>query len=252
MRTPIIAGNWKMNKTIAEAILLVKGIHYGLRFPGEVDVIVAPPITALHSVAEILKDSYIGVAAQNMHWEDSGAYTGEVSGQFIKEAGADYVIIGHSERRQYFGETDEAVNKKTKAAFKHQLIPIVCIGETLEERESGQIEGVINRQVTDGLSGLTGQETSDLIIAYEPVWAIGTGKTATPDQAEEVHALIRGLISKEFGEETADAVRILYGGSVKPENSRELMNMKNIDGALVGGASLKAEDFIGIIRFFRK
>ena len=248
MRTPLIAGNWKMNMTSAQAVELVKGIHYGLRFPGEVDVIVAPPLTALGSVAGVLRDSYIGVAAQNMHWEETGAYTGEVSGLLIKEAGADYVIIGHSERRQYFGETDETVNKKAKAAFKHGLIPIICVGETLDERESGSYAIIIEQQLMGALNGLTPQEVSDLIIAYEPVWAIGTGETATARQADEAHAVIRSIISREFGTDTADTVRILYGGSVNPGNSKETLSMTNVDGALVGGASLKYSDFIEIIK----
>jgi len=248
MRTPVIAGNWKMNNTIAAATELVNGIHFGHRWPGDVDVIVAPPLTAIPDVAKILNDSYISVAAQNIHWEPSGAFTGEVSADMIKEAGADYVIIGHSERRQFFGETDETVNKKTKAALETGLIPIVCCGETLEEREGNEVDTVIERQIIDGLSGLTENEVSDLIIAYEPIWAIGTGKTATPDQAEEVHALIRDLISRTFGVETTEKVRILYGGSVKPSNSKELMSLPNVDGALVGGASLTASDFIDIIK----
>lgn len=248
MRTPIIAGNWKMNNTIKESLELIKGIHYGFSSTGDVEVVVAPPFTALSKVAEFLQESYIKVAAQDLFWEDSGAYTGAISGGLIKDVGADYVIIGHSERRQYFGETNQTVNKKVKSAFKHQLIPIVCVGETLEERENNQIETIISNQVTVGLSGLTSQEIKDLVIAYEPIWAIGTGKTATPAQAEEVHAFIRNLIAQEFGQESADKLRILYGGSVKPSNSKELLSLPNIDGALVGGASLKAEDFIGIIK----
>ena len=248
MRTPVIAGNWKMNNTIAAATELVNGIHFGHRWPGNVDVIVAPPLTAFSDVVKILKDSYISVAAQNIHWESSGAFTGEVSAEMIKAAGADYVIIGHSERRQFFGETDETVNMKTRAAIENDLVPIVCCGETLEEREGNKVDAVIERQITEGLSGLTENEVFDLIIAYEPIWAIGTGKTATPDQAEEVHALIRNLISRSFGTEAAEKVRILYGGSVKPSNSKELMSLPNVDGALVGGASLKASDFIDIVK----
>jgi len=247
-RTSIIAGNWKMNLALGEAIELVKGIHFGLSFPGEVEVIVAPTFLCLQQVAEQLKDSYIVVAAQNLHFEDQGVFTGECSGKFIKEAGADYVIIGHSERRQYFFETDEIINKKIKAAFRNRLFPIVCIGETLDEREAGKVEVVIERQVKESFSGLSSPEISALIIAYEPVWAIGTGKTASPQQVEEVHQLIRSLLSSKFGEQAATYTRILYGGSVKPENSRELLSLPNVDGALVGGASLNVSDFIEIIK----
>ncbi len=251
-RTPIIAGNWKMNLTLGEAIELVKGIHYGLSFPGEVEVVIAPTFLCLQQVAEQLRDSYIAIAAQNLHFEDQGAFTGECSGKFIKDAGADYVIIGHSERKQYFFETDEIVNKKVRAAFRSDLIPIVCVGEALDERDAGEVETVIERQVTEGLSGLASPEISALIIAYEPVWAIGTGKTALPQQVEEVHQLIRSLLSSKFGEQSAAYTRILYGGSVKPANSKELLLLPNVDGALVGGASLKASDFIEIIKNAKK
>jgi len=248
MRTPIIAGNWKMNLAIDQAIELVDGIQYGLPFPGEVDVIVGPPFLCLQKVAEHLNDSYIGVAAQDLHFEDQGAFTGECSGKQIKDAGADYVIVGHSERRQYFGESDEIVNKKIKAAFRNGLIPIVCVGETLDEREKGEVSPVIDRQLAVGLLDLNPSDVSQLIIAYEPVWAIGTGKTATPEQVEDVHRLIRVSLSTTFGDQTGGAVRILYGGSVKPSNSKELLALPNVDGALVGGASLKASDFIEIIK----
>ncbi|MCP5049079.1 MAG: triose-phosphate isomerase [bacterium] len=246
-RTPIIAGNWKMNLSRSQAIELVDGIRYGLPFPGETDVIVAPPFLCLEAVARRLEESYIAVAAQDLHYEDSGAFTGECSGSQVKDAGADYVIIGHSERRQYFNETDETVNKKLNAAFRNHLIPIVCVGETLEQREKGEVSVIIERQLTGGLARLSASEADRLIIAYEPVWAIGTGKTAAPDQAEEVHRLIRSLLSAQFGEQIAGSIRILYGGSVKPANSKELMALPNVDGALVGGASLKASDFIAII-----
>lgn len=248
MRTPVIAGNWKMNMTLAQAKELVQGIHYGLKWPGEVDVVVAPSFICLATISSLLKDSYISVAAQNMHAKDSGAYTGEISPLFIKDAGVEYIILGHSERRQYFEESDQEINQKIKAAFHHDLIPIFCIGETLEERESGQLQSVISTQLFDGLAGLIDREVSDLIIAYEPVWAIGTGKTATPFQAEEVHELIRALVAERFGSNSAEKVRILYGGSVKPSNAKELLALPNIDGALVGGASLKASDFIAIIQ----
>jgi triosephosphate isomerase len=246
-RVPIIAGNWKMHLTGAEARSLVDGIRYGLPFPGETDVIVAPPFLCLETVAAHLKDSYIGVAAQNLFYQDQGAFTGECSGKQVRDAGADYVIIGHSERRQYFGESDETVNKKIAAAFRHRLIPIVCIGETLEQREKGEVSSVIGVQLARGLAGLTPQDAARLIIAYEPVWAIGTGKTASPDQVEGVHRLIRFSLSMSFSGSVSGAIRILYGGSVKPSNSKELLALPNVDGALVGGASLKADDFIAII-----
>lgn len=248
MRTPIIAGNWKLNNTISEALELVKGIHYGLTDVSGVEVVIAPTYTAISKVADFLKDSAIAVSGQDVFWEDSGAFTGTISAPLLKDAGADYAIIGHSERRQYFDETDEMVNKRTKAALKHNLIPIVCVGETLEEREAGQVKQVVNTQLSGGLAGLTSEEVTELVIAYEPVWAIGTGKTASPEQAEEVHQMIRNIVASDFGQEAADKVRILYGGSVKPANSKELMSQPNIDGALVGGASLKADDFLGIIK----
>ncbi|OFZ16882.1 MAG: triose-phosphate isomerase [Bdellovibrionales bacterium GWA2_49_15] len=247
-RTPMIAGNWKMNLTIAAGVELVKTIHYTHRHPGEVDVVVAPPFTALRAIADTLNDSYISVAAQNIHWETSGAFTGEISAVFAKDAGAEYVIIGHSERRQYFGETNETVNKKVKAAFLHGLTPIVCVGETDAEREAGRVHEVINTQVEQGLAGLTKGQFENLIVAYEPVWAIGTGKTATGQQAEEVHASIRELLVKLTGQEAAEKIRILYGGSVGAKNAKELLSFPNIDGALVGGASLKPQDFVEIIK----
>ncbi|MCP5107227.1 MAG: triose-phosphate isomerase [bacterium] len=247
-RTPIIAGNWKMNLALAEAIELVDGIHYGLQFPGEVEVIVAPIFLHLPKIVEQLRDSYIGVAAQNLFFEDSGAFTGECSGKQIRDIGVDYVIVGHSERRQYFGETDEIVNKKIKAAFRNGLIPIVCVGETLDERERGEVSSVIGRQLAVGLLDLSADEVSRLIVAYEPVWAIGTGKTASVSQVEDVHRLIRFSLSMKFGGKASELVRILYGGSVKPSNSQELLSLPNVDGALVGGASLKPSDFISIIR----
>lgn len=248
MRTPIIAGNWKMHKTIAEALDLVKKLHYGLQCPINLEIVVAPPFTALDKVAEFLQESFIKVSGQDLFWEDTGAYTGATSGMMLKDAGADYVIIGHSERRQYFNETNETVNKKIRAALKNQLIPIVCVGETLGEREAGDVERVLCNQVTEGLENFSGKEVESLVIAYEPVWAIGTGKTATPEQADDAHKIIRGIIEESYGKEVAGNLRILYGGSVKPSNSKELLSLENIDGALVGGASLKAEDFIGIIQ----
>ena len=199
-------------------------------------------------VSEVAKDSYIGVSAQNIHQEESGAFTGEIAASFVKDAGASYVIIGHSERRQYCGETDETVNKKVRVSLKHELKPIVCVGETLEQREKGDFFKVIEEQLSKGLEDLTKVLASELVIAYEPVWAIGTGKVATPNQVEEVHGKIRSFLKKTFSEEVGDSVRILYGGSVKPSNSQEIMSLPNVDGALVGGASLKAPDFINIIK----
>ncbi|MEI8054606.1 MAG: triose-phosphate isomerase [bacterium] len=250
MRTPLIAGNWKMNKAIGEALDLAKALHHGLSHAdaAKLEVVVAPPYTALNKIAEFLKDSFIGVSAQDLFWEDAGAFTGAISAPMIKDAGAEYVIIGHSERRQLFGETDSTVNKKVKAALKVGLIPIFCVGETLAEREAGKVNAVIGTQFSGGLADLTTEDMKQVVIAYEPVWAIGTGKTATPGQAEEVHAMIRKMLVEKFGQAIADIVRLLYGGSVKPSNSKELLSEPNIDGALVGGASLKAEDFIGIIK----
>lgn len=246
-RTPIVAGNWKMHNTIVEALDLAKALHFGMVCPPDVDVVIAPTFVAVHEVAKLLEGSFIKVAGQDLFWEDTGAYTGEVSGMLLKDAGADYVIIGHSERRQYFNETDATVNKKVKAALKNALIPIVCVGETLAQRETGQAQEVVTFQTKEGLQGLTPAEIADLVIAYEPVWAIGTGKTATAQQAEEMHVVIRNVISQQFGPDAADKIRILYGGSVKAANSAELLNKPNIDGALVGGASLKAKEFIDII-----
>ncbi len=236
-----------MNLNIDQAIALVDAIHFGLPFPGEVDVIVAPTFLCLQKIAAHLKDSYIGAAAQDLFFEDQGAFTGACSGKQIKDAGADYAIIGHSERRSIFGESNEIVNKKIKAALRNKLIPIMCIGETLAEREAGQVDAVINNQLSAGLAGLTSPQTAQLVIAYEPVWAIGTGKTAAVEQVEGVHRTIRCALAMKFGAEISEAIRLLYGGSVKPANSSELLALPNVDGALVGGASLSAPDFIEII-----
>jgi len=248
MRKTIIAGNWKMNKTSLEAIELVNLLKRDLSEVTDVDIVVCPPFTALTDVHELLNESNICLGAQNLYWEDEGAFTGEISAPMIKEAGAQYVIIGHSERRQFFGETNETVNKKIKTALKWELIPIVCVGEVLQEREDDKTFDVIMRQVEESLVGLGPVEMEKIIMAYEPVWAIGTGKTATPDQAQEVHKYIRELLTKIYNENVAAAVRIQYGGSVKPENTAELMSQKDIDGALVGGASLKSESFIKIVK----
>ncbi len=251
MRKPIIAGNWKMYKTIAEARDLVRALKQALADIDSVEIVVSPPFTALGAVVEELRGSNISVAAQNMYWEESGAYTGEISPLMIKDIGCNFVIIGHSERRQFFNETDATVNKKVKAALKTGLTPIVCVGETLEEREVGATMKIVERQIREGLAGLHSQEMEKIVIAYEPVWAIGTGKTATPEQAEEVHQLISSLITQNAGT-VARNIRILYGGSVKPDNIDDLMAQPNIDGALVGGASLKADSFARIVRFQRK
>jgi triosephosphate isomerase len=215
----------------------------------DVEVGIAPTLAAMAAVAKSLKGSAVRLMAQNIHWEDKGAFTGEVSAPMVKDLGCTHVIIGHSERRQFFGETDETVNKRLRAAFKHGLTPVMCIGETLAEREAGQTLKVLEKQVKGGLNGIGKTEAQTIVIAYEPVWAIGTGKTATADQAQEAHAFIRKLLFGLYDRDTADAVRIQYGGSVKPDNVKELMNMPDIDGALVGGASLKAESFIPIMRF---
>ena len=248
MRKPMIAGNWKMNKTPREAAELVKALKNRVGDIDEVDMVLIPPFTALPTVCDLIKGSKLGLGAQDVHWEEKGAYTGEVSASMIKEAGCQYVIIGHSERRQYFGETNETVRKKIKAALKSNLTPIVCVGEKLEEREKGETFQVLENHVKGGLSGLSSEEILKIVIAYEPVWAIGTGKTATPQQANEVHAFIRRLLSDIYSEDVASQTRILYGGSVKPDNISALMSEREIDGALVGGASLEAQSFSEIVQ----
>jgi triosephosphate isomerase len=248
-RLPFMAGNWKMNKTTGEAIDLVRELKAAISGVKGVEVAVAPPFTALYAVCKELEGSSIRLAAQNLYWEEKGAFTGEVSPLMLKEVGCHYVIIGHSERRQFFGETDETANRRIKAALAQGLKVIFCIGETLKEREEGKTFSVIERQVEDGLKNLSDKEMKNIVIAYEPVWAIGTGKTATPGQAEEVHRFIRGKIEKLYSREVSEEIRIQYGGSVTPENIKGLMEQANIDGALVGGASLKAESFSKIVRF---
>ncbi|MDR1057521.1 MAG: triose-phosphate isomerase [Coxiellaceae bacterium] len=249
MRIPIIAGNWKMNKTVGEGMALAQTLHQKVKeFEAEIEIIIAPPYTSLNKIAETLKDSLIKVSAQDMFWEDAGAFTGQISAPMLKDIGVTHVIIGHSERRQFFYETNTTVNKKIKAALKHNLIPIFCIGETLAEREAEKVEEIITTQLASGLTDITQDAITKIVIAYEPVWAIGTGKTATSEQVEEAHIMIRKLLTKKFGESHIDMVRIIYGGSVKPNNAQELLSKPNIDGALVGGASLKAEDFINIIK----
>lgn len=248
MRKPIIAGNWKMNCTIPEALELVKRLKVMISDVKGLEIVIAPPFTALSPVSHALIGSNMTLAAQNLFWEGKGAFTGEISAEMILDAGCDYVIIGHSERRQFFAETDDSVNMKVKAALAGGLIPIVCVGETLAEREAGETFSIIERQLTNGLNDVRISSSEDLVIAYEPVWAIGTGRTATPSQAQEVHAYIRDLLKNLLGEAAGD-IRVLYGGSVKPENIDELMTEPDIDGALVGGASLKADSFARIVRF---
>jgi triosephosphate isomerase len=247
MRKPLIAGNWKMNKDVKEAIALVNEIKRAVFDIENVDIVVCPPFTDLSDVDEMLAESNVALGAQNCYWEKEGAFTGEISTDMLKSVGCRYVIIGHSERRQYFGETDETVNKRIKAAIDAGLIPIMCIGEVLQEREENKTLDVVRAQITEGLKGFDEAFLDPMVIAYEPVWAIGTGKTATPDQAQEVHAFIRGLLRDSFSESFSGSRRILYGGSIKPDNIEALMREEDVDGGLVGGASLKAENFIDLI-----
>ena len=250
MRRYLMAGNWKMFKTADEGVALVDEIRTGLaKKPRDLDVLVAPPFTALAAVAESLSGGGIALAAQNMHWEREGAFTGEVSPTMLKDLGCTHVILGHSERRQHFGETDEGVGRKTRAALDHGLLPIVCVGETLTERETGRTLEVVERQVERALRQLTPDEAARVALAYEPVWAIGTGLAATPEQAQEVHLFIRRLVARSHGDPVAAGLRILYGGSVKPDNAASLMAQPDIDGALVGGACLKADSFLKIVGF---
>jgi len=247
-RKKFVCGNWKMHRTAAEARALAREVRAAAEpFADRIDVAIAPPFTALAAAAEALSGSRVGLGAQNLHWEAQGAFTGEISAAMLVEAGCRYVLCGHSERRQFFGDTDEWVQKKTRAALAAGLHPIVCVGETLPEREAGKTLEVVGRQVRAALSGLAAAQVASLTVAYEPVWAIGTGKTATSAQAQEVHAAIRAILA-ELAPSAAASVRILYGGSVKPDNAAELMSQPDVDGALVGGASLKALDFTGIIQ----
>lgn len=249
MRKPIIAGNWKMYKTVEEAIAMVSELADLVKNITEVEVVVCPPFIALDPVIEAVQGTNIAVGAQNMHWEVQGAFTGEISPVMLKEMGCKYVILGHSERREYFGETDENVNKKVKSAFMHDLLPIVCVGERLEQREQGITESVVRTQIEGALAGLANSQVAALVVAYEPVWAIGTGKTASNEDAQQVIGLIRNVIAGMYGSELAEKVRIQYGGSVKPDNISGLMQQKDIDGALVGGASLDAGSFAAIVKF---
>ncbi len=248
MRKPIIAGNWKLNKTPHEAILLANDLKREIIYMEGVDIVLCPPFTALAEVGDVLTSTNIALGAQNVFWEDAGAFTGEISAPMLKDLGVSYVIIGHSERRQYFHETNETVNKRLRAVLKHELTPIVCVGENLAQRESNKTFDVIKDHCEGSLMGLSAEEMAKVVLAYEPVWAIGTGKTATPQQAQEVHVFIRQLLEKMFNGETASSVRIQYGGSVTPDNIVSLMAQADIDGALVGGASLKAPSFAAIVK----
>ncbi len=249
MRKPMIAGNWKMNKTHAEAVALASSLKDSLADLKNIDLVVAPVFTALTSVASIVADSNIQMAAQNCYPADNGAYTGEISPLQLTDIGCSYCLVGHSERRQLFAETDPFINQKMKALLAAGILPILCIGETLEERESGKMFDILKQQIVDALENIDPQQAFEIVIAYEPVWAIGTGKTATSAQAEEVHLFIRDILCTLYGKTVSQQIRILYGGSVKPDNVDELMAQPNIDGALVGGASLKAEDFSRIAHF---
>lgn len=248
-RVPLIAGNWKMFKTGNEAVDAARELASLVDTVSGVDIMIAPPFTALAPVADAVKGSRVALGAQNLYWEKEGAFTGEISAAMLVSAGCRYVIIGHSERRQYFGETDETVNKKIDAALQNRLIPVFCVGESEAQREAGETFSVLDKQIKKGLEGFSLNDLHTLVIAYEPVWAIGTGKTATREQAQEVHRFIRSLIESDFGDALAKSIRILYGGSVKPDNISALMSMPDVDGALVGGASLNAETFSRIVRF---
>ena len=247
MRTPLIAGNWKMYKTVAETVKYVKEFRAMVKDISGVEIVIAPPFTALHAAGEAARNSNVGVAAQNLYWERDGAFTGEISTTMIAEAGAEYVIIGHSERRTLFGETDASVNRKVAAAFAGGLTPIVCIGETLDQRERNDTFAVLDRQIKEGLEGITSAQVVQLVIAYEPVWAIGTGRNATPAQAAEAHGHIRKRLQHWFGADGAELCHVIYGGSVKPENIGDLVSLPDVDGALVGGASLDVKAFYDIV-----
>ena len=247
MRTPIIAGNWKMHKTVADTVKYVKEFRALVKDVTGVEIVIAPVFTAVHAAAEAARNSSIVIAGQDLHWEREGAFTGEVSGAMLREAGAEYVIIGHSERRALFGETDTAVNQKTMAAVAAGLTPIVCIGETLDQRERNETFDVLDRQIKQGLDRVTAEQLGGFVVAYEPVWAIGTGRNATPAQAQEAHAHIRGRLRQWFGAEAAELCHVIYGGSVKPENIEVLAAQADVDGALVGGASLDVRGFADIV-----
>ena len=247
MRIPFIAGNWKMFKTVSEAVVFVKELRTAVKDVDRVEIVLAPAFTALHAVAEAARNTNIGVAAQDLYWEREGAFTGEVSPDMVREAGAEFAIVGHSERRRLFGESDAIVNRKTMAAIGAGLTPIVCIGETLEEREREETLAVLDRQIKDGLDRITAEQLAEIVLAYEPVWAIGTGRTATAAQAGQAHAHIRTRLRQWFGADAAERCHIIYGGSVKPDNIRELIAEADVDGALVGGASLEVRSFAEIV-----
>jgi triosephosphate isomerase len=252
MRKYIIAGNWKMNKTGAETTKLASALKTLCAKIDKVEVVICPPFPALVAAKAAITGSRIGLGAQNMYWEDAGAFTGEVAAPMLLDAGCQYVILGHSERRQYFGETNQMVNKKVKKALESGLTPIFCIGEVLEERTAGITETVVRKQVVEGLEGISADAATGIVIAYEPVWAIGTGVTASPEQAQAVHQFIRGLLIEKYKKPIADQIRIQYGGSMKAENAEELLNQPDIDGGLIGGAALKADSFMGIIEIAQK
>ncbi len=249
MRIPLLAANWKMNKTLPETEHFFKEFLNNLGTVKNKDILICPPFTALATVAELIKNSPVQLGAQNMHFEDSGAFTGEISADMLKSCGCHYVILGHSERRHVFHESDDFINKKMKKALEKNISPILCVGEKLEERENDAAFHVVKKQIEKGLSGLNSQMMKKVIIAYEPVWAIGTGKTATPAQAQEMHAYIRRNLSELFDQNTSKETRILYGGSIKPRNIKELMEQPDIDGGLIGGASLETVSFLQIIRY---
>jgi len=251
MRKPFIAGNWKMHKLSGEAATLATEIATSCRGLDDIDIAVAPTFTSLATVRKALEGSSIGLAAQNMHWEDKGAFTGEIAPAMLRDAGCRYVILGHSERRQLFGETNESVNRKVRAALRHGLVPVICVGESEDERNRNVTFVVVDRHIDGAFENVTAEQLANIVVAYEPVWAIGTGRTATPEQAQEVHLAIRAKLGKLFGQEAANGVRILYGGSVKPDNVDSLMAEPDIDGALVGGASLEARSYERICRFER-
>ena len=248
MRKIIIAGNWKMNKNIAESIDLANSVKRAVYDIGEVEIVLCPPFTSLSDVKEIIMDTNVKLGGQDVYWEKEGAFTGEISCGMLKTIGCEYCIVGHSERRQFFGETNQTVNKKAKALLAEGLKPIVCVGEKLEERKKGRTFDVVKDHVENSLAGISKEDILNVVIAYEPVWAIGTGVNATKEQAQEVHKYIRGLLAKMYDDRTAGSIRIQYGGSVKPENIKELISEDDVDGALVGGASLKADSFVGIIK----
>lgn len=250
-RKPMVAGNWKMNKTIAEGVILVQNLEYVIEDTSSaVETVVAPPFTALYSISNVIEldKTPVKLAAQDMFWESDGAYTGEISSRMLQDLRVDYVIVGHSERREYFCETDDIINRKVKAVFEHGMTAILCCGETLEIREAGETVSHIRSQISEGIMGLSPEHAAKLVIAYEPIWAIGTGRTATPAMAEEVCHVIREVVREQFGHDVAEKTRVLYGGSVKPENAELFFGESDIDGALVGGASLKADSFGSIIK----